>query len=76
MNQSAIRMAPIAATIPPTNPKNRSPGKSNARKKKAAIRARYEIRKKDFRQFGTPMVCRHFGHGNDDGRGRLRPRSS
>src|SRR6266567_514326 len=46
MNQSAIRMAPIAATKLPTYPKNSSPGNSNIRTIKVAIRARYEIRKK------------------------------
>src|SRR5579859_4761727 len=76
MNQSAIRTAPNAATAAPMYPKNKSPGKSNMRNTKVAIRARYETHKKDFRQLGTPMVCRHFGHANDNGRSRLWPRSS
>jgi len=76
INQSVIRIAPTAATALPTNPKKRSPDRSNMRNVKVAIRARYETLKKAFRQLGTPIVCKHFGNENDRGRGRLWPRSS
>jgi hypothetical protein len=68
MNQSAIRIAPNAAAKPPTYPQNRSPGSANIGIIKTTMRAKYEILKKDVRQFGVPMVLRHFGHGNETGR--------
>ena len=73
MNQSAIRMAPTAATRVPRYPRNRSPRRSNNRNMKIAINERYKVRKKDLRQLGAPMFCRHFGHGNESGRDRLPP---
>jgi hypothetical protein len=72
-NQSAIRMAPTAASTAPMYPRNRSPRKSNNTNMKMNINERYEAHKKDLRQLGAPIVCRHFGHGNDAGRGRLGP---
>ena len=73
INQSAILTAPTAATKLPRYPKKRSPRMSNITYVKAAIKARYEIRKKGFRHPGTPMTCWHFGHGNENGRCFLLP---